>query len=214
MFSSASKNLRHQPISYYEYKKIHNSYIDQLKKEQFIDNDTLVFDETKKERSVILLCGKLSCLGGIIITVNKVLKVEKPGYFKKLEKCLVHTISYSDNVSITQHGNIFRYEEQHRDHRENHPDKHHKHKFDVNTTNEIEVEWIGDQNWPTLGDVIQEAQNWYYDNRDWYDNNNYKLEGGEERISILNEYPDISSDVFGNRNNIEKILEGNEWFSQ
>jgi len=108
----------------------------------------------------ISLKGEIACRGNIVIVVNKTLEVLGGSG----GNALVGTTVYSYNVLVRGFGNVFRYDNCHT--RQGHPDDHHKHEFDwrVNQLGEGNVIWVGADNWPTLGEVIEEAKNWYLEN--------------------------------------------------
>jgi hypothetical protein len=109
------------------------------------------------------MLGEISCLGGIVLRVEKCLGiVEGQGM-----DALIQTAWYSYNASVRGAYNIFRYDNQDEDFsfRPGHQDAHHKHLFDWQTGDETGLEWIGSEAWPTLGQVIEELHQWYWSNR-------------------------------------------------
>lgn len=125
--------------------------MEQFKGLGFVGAETLEFINDLP--GVVTLQGEISCLGNIIITVDKYLTIlEGDG-----DNAMVETFQYSYNVSVRNEGNIFRYDNSHD--REGHSDRHHKHEFDGESE---EVRWIGADHWPTLGQVLEETQNWYW----------------------------------------------------
>lgn len=97
------------------------------------------------------LVGEIRCLGGIVIDVDKYL-VQLDG---EGPNATVQTTDYSYNVYIQGLGNIFRYDSAHHDHHS----FHHVHRYDVfNGDREGTVERC---EWPTLGEVIERAAEWY-----------------------------------------------------
>lgn len=64
---------------------------------------------------------------------------------------------------LGQH-NVFRYDNCHA--HEGHPDSHHKDLFDFATGDRLKSQWVGVEGWPTLGEVIEEARDWWLANRD------------------------------------------------
>lgn len=100
--------------------------------------------------------GTIECLGGIEVTVDKILRVEE----QPKGEPTVQTIDYHYNARLKGVGNILRYDSPHFDHN----GYHHVHRFDVfngdNTGTLTECEW------PTLGRVLEELEQWYYDNQD------------------------------------------------
>lgn len=83
----------------------------------------------------------------------------------------VQTIRYSYNVSIVGHGNVFRYCSPHDDDTEPHHRYHHRHEYDPfgSAPQRYTVAWPHHPDWPLLGEVIDEADRWYWDNRDALD---------------------------------------------
>lgn len=77
---------------------------------------------------------------------------------------LIQTAFYSNNVALEGVGNLFRYDSPHEDHRP----EHHVYRYDVLAgDHDGGVEAIPDESQrPTLGEVVQEAADWYYDHVD------------------------------------------------
>jgi hypothetical protein len=102
-------------------------------------------------------------LGEILVTVDKFLDIlDGDG-----DSAIVQTCWYTYNASIRGSGNILRYDNQDGDYlRPGHLDEHHKHEFDWQTGAECpgSPHWIGEHGWLTLGEVLQELQDWYYQN--------------------------------------------------
>ncbi len=78
------------------------------------------------------------------------------------DRYMVQTFAYSYNVSVTGFGNVYRYDSPH-----NHRPCHHRHAYqwrvpdDPGTLTEI----TGNA-WPTLGEVIGETEQWYWQHYD------------------------------------------------
>ena len=152
-------NPKHRPIKFNRYQEIHDSYLDSFLREGFIADHTLIFSGSNFYR--FSLKGEIACLGNILITVDKTLEVLQD--YRK--NALVQTVMYNYNVSVRGYGNVFRYDNSHS--RIGHPDNHHKHEFDwkLNDQDEGKVIWVGAEKWPTLGEVIEEARDWYWSNQ-------------------------------------------------
>jgi hypothetical protein len=124
----------------------------------FVIHDTLAFE--KIGAGVISLCGAIECEGGLAIDVTKFLNVlDGAG-----PTSMVQTFEYSYNAHLegVTNGNIFRYCSPH-DHRP----YHHRHEYDLFGTMEEKkgaLRQLGDDDWPTLGKVIDELRSWYYEN--------------------------------------------------
>jgi hypothetical protein len=117
----------------------------------FVLEDTL--DMYPVGAGLIVIKGNLPCLGDIRLDVGKLLSVVSG----EGSNAMVQTIEYSYNASI-HIGNIFRYDSPHPDHNK----FHHVHRFNV-----FDNDHIGNVDpceWPHLGDVIDELQEWYYEN--------------------------------------------------
>lgn len=129
----------------------------------FVGADTLSFEELAGAAGVFL-SGEIACKGQIVISVEKFLAVlEGEG-----PTALVQTEWYSYNVFVRGWHNILRYDNQHpRLLYPGHPDPHHKHEFDWRSgeENRDSPKWVGEEGWPTLGEVIREVERWYWQNR-------------------------------------------------
>jgi hypothetical protein len=70
--------------------------------------------------------------------------------------------SFHAGIANAEDCPIFRYDNAHTYEREEHPDEHHKHRFDIVTGKEIvPPEWIGAANQPTLRSVLTELEQWW-----------------------------------------------------
>jgi Family of unknown function (DUF6516) len=125
--------------------------MEKFKASRFVGAETLAFSNDLP--GVITLEGEIACRGNILVTVEKYLRILGGDG----DNAMVQTFQYSYNVSVRNEGNIFRYDNSHD--RPGHADRHHKHEFDENGEKII---WIGYQSWPTLGQVLQETQEWYW----------------------------------------------------
>lgn len=103
--------------------------------------------------------------GRLKVTVAKVLESTDDG---DSANPMVQTIAYSYNVSIIGHGNVFRYCSPHDENDDtiDHHKQHHRHQYDPFGPDRFknQVTLIEDGNWPTLGQVVQEADQWYLAN--------------------------------------------------
>ncbi len=154
-------NPRHRPNRFDKYIQIHEAYIDKYISEGFVSEETLEYIKIEQSPFEITLKGEIACNGQILITFNKTLDILS-GVGKNPS---VQTILYEYNVSVRSYGNVLRYDNSHG--RSGHPDKHHKHEFNwkLNEKGEGKVTWIGEENWLTLGEVIEEVREWYEENR-------------------------------------------------
>ncbi len=153
---------KHSPNRFGRYLEIHETIINQFKVNNLIGDDTLQF--TRSIRS-IKLSGEIGCRGNIVIRVDKLIHVISGSGVN----ALVQTRWYAYNVFVRHRFNLFRYDNQDYDFlRSGHKDAHHKHIFDWQTGEELPDSpiWVGEDSWPTLGEVIQETEQWYWSNRD------------------------------------------------
>lgn len=118
----------------------------------------------------LVMVGDIGCLGDITLTVEKYLRVMTPDatpldVLDGDHDIVVQTYMYAYHASIRGRGAILRYDNCHG--RTGHADWHHVHRCDWRTDDDVgHVHWVGEEAWPTLGDVIQELETWYYANRD------------------------------------------------
>jgi Family of unknown function (DUF6516) len=189
----AKQSDPHAPILFRNYRTIHETVMERFKVSRFVGEETLEF--TNQLPGVIELRGEIACLGNLLITVEKYLRILSG----EGDNALVQTSYYIYNVSLRGYGNVLRYDNSHD--RPGHPDRHHKHQF--NLTDEPsepeesgDVVWVGRQSWPTLGRVIQEVQEWYWLNR--------------EALDKPDSYPQLGLRTVGQNPSIEKILDSGE----
>jgi len=122
--------------------------------EHFITSDTLVLGPNDENGLVIE--GRLECQDGLFIDVKKMLELN--------EHNQVRTIAYKYHAGILGEPPrpLFRYDNAHVYVREGHVDAHHRHRYDHATWQEIDhPEWVGQERWPTLGEVIAELHEWW-----------------------------------------------------
>lgn len=150
--------IKHQPSRFGRYQEVHNTVISQFQARSFVGPETLVFDPAAYG---ILLKGEIGCRGNIVVNVDKFIEIlDGSG-----ETAIVQTRWYSYNVFVRGYYNIFRYDNQDADYlRQGHLDEHHKHHFDWRIGRELHgsPEWIGADKWPTLGNVLEEVEDWYW----------------------------------------------------
>jgi hypothetical protein len=150
---------KHAPNRLRAYIEIHDSFISQYVDKRFIGFNTLRFIDSPDK---VFVRGHLGCSGNIVIAVEKKLVFVDRDH----RDDLVQTQWYAYNVFVQNVGNVFRYDNQDKDFafRKGHKDPHHKHLFDWRTNKELQAVWVGVDGWPTLGEVIEEAHQWYWDN--------------------------------------------------
>jgi hypothetical protein len=124
----------------------------------FVRSENLSF--TDLGDAFVELDGVIECSGNININVYKRIQIiEGDG-----PNALVQTVDYSYHAYVANVGNILRYDSPHLDHYQ----EHHVHRFDTASKQETSVDFIeNEEDRPTLGEIISEVENWYYDNVDW-----------------------------------------------
>jgi hypothetical protein len=146
---------RHGPNSWRNYVTIHTTVMG-----QFIDRGFVIDDGLRSwpRAGWLLFAGTVECLGGLRISVIKGLDV-----WRESDRFMVQTFGYSYNVSVHGHGNVFRYDSPHEDHRP----YHHRHAYIWNLPGDKgTVTPSADGDWPTLGEVVGEVESWYWENKD------------------------------------------------
>ncbi|ACB53126.1 unknown [Crocosphaera subtropica ATCC 51142] len=155
---------KHSPNHFRQYIEIHETIIDQFKVKDFIGDETLEFITMGFSYNLI---GEIACRGNIVINVDKLIDVISGSGVN----ALLQTRWYAYNVFVRNRFNLFRYDNQD-DYflslGQEHKDEHHKHLFDWETGEELPDSpiWVGEDSWPTLGEVIKETEQWYWSNRD------------------------------------------------
>ncbi|HAN91878.1 MAG TPA: hypothetical protein DCQ33_07335 [Nitrospira sp.] len=125
-----------------------------LQRGGFVAHDTLCFQALPGS---FILSGEIACLGKIVIQVEKTLAIIEDTYGNDP---IVQTIVYRYNASVRGHNVILRYDNAHP--HPGHADDHHKHVVNWKSGQEEALVWVGEAGWPTLTQVIQEVEEWYY----------------------------------------------------
>ena len=145
---------KHGPNRLEKYLRVHDAHMQRHKDSGFVLDDGLSFNPLG--RGYILLSGSVRCAGNIELEVRKVLAVRNGSGFA----ATVESVEYSYNAKVVGVGNIVRYDSPHK-----HRPEHHVHRFDVlGKRKEERIETIPGRDWPTLGEVIQELDDWYREN--------------------------------------------------
>jgi hypothetical protein len=122
----------------------------------FVLADGLTIDQGAR---LYLMSGRVDCAGGISVDVRKVLRVVSGAG----ATAMVQTADYTYHVVVGGLGNLFRYCSPHDD--ADHPEHkpfHHKHVYDLLHGDVVgTIETIADDEWPTLGEVLEEARDWH-----------------------------------------------------
>ena len=143
---------RHAPNSWDSYLAAHNGRLADFA-DHFVEDDTLEIETTG---AIVLWSGVLSCRDGIEIQVRRQQRT-----WMRSGGRWVETIEYSYHVMVRAGDavrSLFRYDNAHP--HPGHSDAHHRHAYDDAGNNES-VSWVGEAGWPTLGDVIEEAYEWW-----------------------------------------------------
>lgn len=129
----------------------------QFKDKGFVCRDDLEFVGMPE---TIGLCGEISCIGNILITVDKTMAV-----FPADDDVEVKTLTYNYNASVRGHGNFLRHDNSHS--HTGHPDEYHWHAFDWRTGEALSPpQHCGEEGWPNLGEFIQMVEEWYWAHRE------------------------------------------------
>jgi hypothetical protein len=139
---------KHGANSWDDYLNVHRSRLADFAG-HFVVDDQLTYARTLTQ---VYWQGVLVCTGGIEIHVHKRQSIEMRG-----GRPWVQTTDYSYQV-VRRDGersiSMFRYDNSaHHDH----PDPHHRHRYDANGLEMLPPQHTGVKGWPTLGEVIEEA---------------------------------------------------------
>lgn len=149
---------KHGPNKLSNYVQIHETVMEQFLRAGFVRSENLAFKDLGN--GLIELSGTIECAGDIYIVVKKLIAVlsgEGPN-------AVVQTTSYDYNAVLRNAGNILRYDSPHPTHNK----EHHVHRFEP-VGHEIEgsPHFLADEGErPTLGEVIKEVEEWYYNHAD------------------------------------------------
>jgi hypothetical protein len=147
-------NKKHSPNKLSSYLDIHETVMQKYLDDGFVLSNALSLEDLK---DLVIMSGTIRCLGGISIDVFKSIKLlNRDG-----ANTLVVRDTYSYNVYLKNAGNIFRYCSPHEEHNKG----HHVHRYNVLSGDKKgSLDFIDEDNTPTLGQVIEESRRWYYDN--------------------------------------------------
>ena len=150
------ERTKHSPNRLSSYIEIHRTVMQQFLGKGVVLSEDLSFNDIGN--GVLLLEGTIACVDDLRIEVSKRLQIVG----SMAGEPLVQTSGYSYSAILGKRGPIFRYDSPHPDHNM----FHHVHRYAVldgdvhGATTPIEEQ----AQWPTLGEVIQELCDWYYDN--------------------------------------------------
>lgn len=151
---------KHSPAKFSTYFSTHENRMDQFRSGGFVGEDTLEFSFGAS--NLLTIEGEISCLGDIVIRVEKNLQVIDDG----TPDSLVQTVDYAYNASVRSVNTFVRYNNLHR--LPDHEDAHHKNSFDWRTGHHLpdSPSWVSVEGWPTLSEFIEEAEGWYWKHRE------------------------------------------------
>jgi len=140
------------------YFSTHVRCLEGLKNSGLVTSETLAV--TRLEQGNLRLQGRVICRGGFILTVNKILKASKSQGVE-----FVQAVKYSYHLTDSQGKDIFRYDNAHAHEHLGHQSSYHVHRFDSEGN-----EFAGSpyeipdlQDWPTLSEVLGQADCHYWD---------------------------------------------------
>ena len=133
------------------------SELSQGVRSKFVLSDTLRF---LSEIDGVCLTGTIECEGGIRIEVEERLRYVRGGFF--VPRDTIELVFYRYNMVLRNESLVFRYNSPHKDHNQ----FHHVHRYDVPGTGEQikPPTRLRERDVPTLRQVLQEAERWYYQN--------------------------------------------------
>jgi hypothetical protein len=135
---------KHSPAKLSTYYDIHEKRMDQFRAGGFVGEDTVEF--LREVEGNLTISGEISCLGDIVIRVEKNLIVIDDGTLDPL----VQTVDYAYNASVRGVKSFLRNDNLHSF--PGHRDAHHRHDFDWKTEKDLSnsPSWVGEESWPTL----------------------------------------------------------------
>lgn len=149
------RSPRHQWHNADQYQAVHDNKIGTYLG-HFILEDKV--RRTPTPRSVVW-DGILYCADAVEIKVEKRQEVRL-----RAGRLEVRTVDYSyhayHRIDARRVRNLVRYDNSHP--RPDHPDDHHKHEYDEH--GQDRVVHVGEDEWPTLGQVIDEVHAWWFAN--------------------------------------------------
>ena len=149
---------KHGPNRLSSYLEIHHTVMQQFLGKNFVLAEELRFEDLGA--GDFLMQGKITCEGGLRIDVSK--RLSRVGGTD--DAPTVRTVGYSYSAVLENVGSIFRYDSPHPDHNQ----FHHVHRYNI-LDGDVhgEVHSITPAtDWPTLGEVIQELCDWYFQHID------------------------------------------------
>lgn len=147
---------KHSPTRLSTYLRVHNQRMEHLLRGGFLQSDDRLF--IVPGDGCFFILGDLPCDGGIDIDVDKrIVFIDEDA-----DDPLVQTVEYRYNVTLRGVGVVFRYDSPHQGHNQD----NHVHRYDVlSGDRDGKVDFLfHEDEVPTLGEVVDEAADWYYSN--------------------------------------------------
>ncbi len=126
------------------YVGIHESA---LERHSFVLEDRTAFTRSTEEgREFVSLAGQVTCRGGIVIEVEKVLAVR----LNARNETQVRGLSYRYHAPAPGRGNLLRYDNAH------HVDEFDRHEYDFVSHEQRPIQILGREELPTLIEIVSE----------------------------------------------------------
>lgn len=153
------KSEKHKPNRLENYFRAHDGKLKELQGMGFVKSVDLITDPRyPKKAAYMKMEGKIELDGGLRMEVRKLLRVRTA--LPDQDKFEIYTVEYSYSLIKAGHYTIFRYCSPHDDFDDTpaHHKQHHKHVFDPNSGDPVEIKVLTEDEWPTLGEALDEAK--------------------------------------------------------
>lgn len=159
--SPVPSDPKHRPNRLRAYFQAHDGKLRELEGIGFVISNNLSIDpkSPSPKTPFLKMKGNIQLAGNLRMDVEKLLRVQR---LPATDEYQIYTVSYSYSLVKNGHHTIFRYCSAHDDldTSPHHHKFHHKHVFDPDTGNQRDVHTLTEEQWPTLGEVLDEAKNW------------------------------------------------------
>lgn len=151
---------KHSPIPYEKYFAIHARCLEDLKSSGVIRKENLKTDQL--ENCLFKMRGEVLCRGNLLLKVGKTLRAERTisGIIT------IQAIKYEYNLRFVNGSNVFRYDNAHPHTYLGHTSAFHVHRFNPLGHEQpgSPFEIANEEDWPTLTEVLQEVDEYYWSN--------------------------------------------------
>ncbi len=145
-YPRATRGEKHGWLRFDRYQEIHEGTLD---RHPFVIEDRTEFERAEDSGGVSYrLEGDILCTVGIVIEVSKYYHVRRRRGYEE-----IRGVQYRYTARVPGSGNIVRYDNLHLDT----PDEYHRHVYDLATWSHIEVQLLKREDFPTLGEVLEEV---------------------------------------------------------